>query len=346
MPIRLYERGLTTTGAMDESTTATLQVPRDRNISVLGLDVTCTIANGAMAASTLTPRQLFSIFDKISVNVNGSAGTLANIEGGCYYDHIKYMMDKEPRIIDNEVPIDRNSNVSIAASSSEVVRFMIPIFFRNDINNDLDMSCLLDASALSSLEVEYTTRSGWAPANTDLTLTGASSNVRLWLKEVYGTPDEIAAQNAANGYKSFYNVFYRQQRNLSLVSSSSMAQSFDLLTGYVHQGVSFHSFDASAVDWVNDIVDRVNLKQTGTTVGDVDHFLEDWEQSQFEDGTEVRAAPSKGMTMWDAGMKLGGLDARYLKQGDLKLFYNTGGTFASGDGLSALYRSLLPAETV
>lgn len=348
MMVRLYERTLNTgqqLGAFDESTTVTLTVPRDRNISIAGIGVAATLVNGdPMVAQSLTKRQFFSIFDSITVNVNGAAGSLAGIEGGPYYDMLKYLIGRDPGVKVNGANIDREGTINLGAGATITVNTMLPLYFRDNLNNELDVSSLLDARSLSSLDITFTTRAGWAPANANVTITGESSSSYLWLKEVYALPEELAARNKANGYGQYFNVFYRQQRNLPLVSSAGLAQSFDMLTGYIHQQISFSAFDSSAVDWVNEVVNRLQLKQQGTAIGDVEYFNELFTDSEREDSWVQSAGLANGMTMWDCATALGGLDARALKQGDLKLFYSTGAVFGAGDGLSILYKSLLPAS--
>jgi hypothetical protein len=346
--VRLYRRTLDTgqqLGAFDESTTVTLIVPRDRNISMAGIGVSATIANAAGTTQSLTKRQLYSIFDSLTVNVNGGPGNLAGIEGGPYYDMVKYLLGRDPGVKVGGVNIDREGTIDIPATSSKVVEFMVPIYFRNDVNNELDVSSLLDARSLSSLDITFSTASGWKAANTNLTITGASSRSYLYLEEVYALPQELMARNKLNGYGQFFNVFYRQQRNLALqVPATGLAQSFDMLTGYIHQQISFSAYDASAADWSNNVVDRMQLKQQGTAIGDVEYFNSLFTDSERHDALVQSAQLANGMTMWDTSTALGGLDARALKQGDLKLYYNTGTTAATGDGLSIIYKSLMPAS--
>lgn len=345
--VRLYERTLNTgqqLGAFAASTTVTLTIPRDRNISMAGIGVSATLANADMATVSLTKRQLYSIFDSISVNVNGGPGSLAGIEGGPYYDMVKYLLGRDPGMKVNGANIDREGTIDVPAMSSVVVEFMVPIFFRDSVNNLLDVSSLLDARSLSSLDITFTTRANFAPAST-VTITGAASSSYVFLQEVYALPEEIIARNKANGYGQFFNVFYRQQRNLPLVvPSAGLANSFDMLTGYIHQQISFSAFDTGSADWLNNIVDRIQLKQQGTAIGDVEYFNKLFTDSEREDSFTQSAGLANGMTLWDVATKLGGLDARALKQGDLKLFYNTGAGAAAGDGLTILYKSLLPAS--
>lgn len=345
--MRFYERTLKSgsqTGAFDESTTASLVIPRDRLISQMGLCVSATVVNAAMAVRTLTKRQLYSIFDKISLNVNGGAGSLAGIQGGEYYDHIKMQLGRDPTVFVDGVPVDRDDAISVGSAATVVITFEVPIFFRDQLGNDLDVSCLLDSRSMSSLDLEYTTRSGFLPAQADLTITGASSSTTLYLKEVYATNDELKALNAANGYPMFYNVFYREQRNLSLTSSTSFTQKFDMQVQYIHDQITFHPFDSSAADWVSAIVSEIYVKNTLGNVGDIDHLRVDMLHSQLEDSLSTSSSPSKGTTMWNCSVKTGGLDTRGLKSGDLTVAYSTGATFAAGDSLSILYKSKLPAQ--
>ncbi len=344
---RFYNRTLTTTESLDEGITDYHILPRDRYISMLSLDVTMAVSNSAGSSQTITRRQLWSIFDSITLKVNGAVGNI-NVEGGRYYDFLCSILGKLPYFSDNKTPISDHDSISIGASATEVIKFSIPFFFRADLKNEYDVSSLLDARSLSSLELEYTTRSGWLPANTNLTINGASSNTKVTLKEIYASAETLESVNKLNGFEGFYNVYYTQQRDLSLTSSSSMAASVDLNTGYIHQHIGLHSYDTSAADWVNDIIERFKIVHSGTEIGDVVYEDVEWECSQAEDKMDDARddAGHPGYTFVDFETKIGRLDARSaagVKQGDIKLYYNTGGTFASGDLLDVIYKSLLPA---
>ena len=340
------------TGGMDESITDSLEIPRDRLIDIVGLDVRLTLDNANVAAQTLTKRQLCSIFASLSININGGTGSYSGIDGGVYYDFLKHLLGHDPIVFDVNAPVDRDGTVSIAGSSTETVRFVLPFYFRDNLENENDVSSLLDSRALSALDLSYTTGAGWSPANTDVTIDGDNSTCNLYLKEVVGTQSELSAVNSLNGYPGFFNVFYRMQRDQALVTSAGLAQNIDMLTGFIHRQVGLATYDATACDWVNDIIDTISLKEIATGgANDIDHIVAlDFEASQSEDAWDQGSSVDAGFTVFNAASKvlegnqpIGGLDMRGKKNGDLKLYYDTGATFAAGDLADLIYKSLLPA---
>jgi hypothetical protein len=344
--MRFYNRSLTIVTPFDESVTATYSLPRDRYISMLSIDVTAKLANSASSAQTMTRRQLWSIFDNITLKVNGAVGNV-NVEGGRYYDFLVSLLGTTPYFNFDGTPLSNSDSITIPANSTKIVKYSIPFFFRTDVKNQYDVSSLLDARGLSSLELEYSTRSGWLPANTNVTITGAGSGVKVTLKEIYANHEVLNTINKLNGYDQFYNVYYTQQRDIALSSSSSLAANIDLNTGYIHQQIGLHSYSNSAGDWVNGIIDRYKIVHSGTEIGDVIYEEMDWEASQTDDRLEGKLTTGhNGFAMVDFETKVGRLDARSaagVKQGDIKFYYNTGSGFSSGDLLDIMYKSLLPA---
>lgn len=343
--MRFYERTKRTdAGDFNEGVNDVIPVPRDRRISELYFCPRITIDNGEAAINTLTRRQLYSIITNMTLQVNGQVGNI-NVEGSRYYDFVKTLTGREPLVIQDDVPLQETDDISIGASTSSVVEFFVPFYFKKNVMNPYDVSSLLDAFAMSSLEFNYTIGAGWLPAETDLTIDGDNSAATLMLKEMYIDVETLKTVNAAYGNESFYNVFYTQQQDRTLTTSAGLANDIDLMTGYIHQQMMFHTYDGSACDWVNDLITQLRVKQTGSQ-GDTEFIDLDWEHSQGEDKTtSCINAIANGATMFDCETKLGGLDARALKNGDLKLNYTTGATLQSGtDVLDVLYKSLLPVK--
>lgn len=339
---RSYEAA--TVSSFGESMTGSIELPRDRRISEIVLHLKAVIANDT-TSQTMTKRQLFSILDNITLKVNGAVGNI-NVEGARYYDFITALTGHEPLVIQDNVPIADGGTLSPTNSTNTTYEWFVPFYFRKNMKNPYDVSSLLDAFAMSSLRLEFTTRSGWAPANTHLTITEASSTARCYLKEIQVDDATLKALNAANGEgDTFYNVFYLQTQDKLITTSTGYANSIDLQTSYIYQQIMIHSYDNSGVDWINDIVSAMRIRQI-SPAGDVDFVDVRWEASQAEDAmwADCHVVP-KGATVWDCDSKLGGLDARAMKTGDLKLYYNTGSTVQSGsDAIDLLYKALVPVK--
>jgi hypothetical protein len=346
MVFRVIERSYeaSVVSSFGESMTGSIELPRDRRISEIVLQITALVANDT-TSQTMTKRQLFSILDNITLKVNGAVGNI-NVEGARYYDFITALTGHEPLVLQDDIPIADGGTLNPTNSTNTTYQFFVPFYFRKNMKNPYDVSGLLDAFAMSSLRLEFTTRAGWAPADANLTITEASSNARCYLKEVQVDDETLKALNAANGEgNTFYNVFYLQTQDKLISTSTGYANSIDLQTSYIYQQIMIHSYDNSAVEWANDIVDAIRIRQI-SPAGDVDFIDVRWEASQAEDAmwADCHVVP-KGATMWDCDSKLGGLDARAMKTGDLKLYYNSGATIQTGvDAIDLLYKALVPVR--
>jgi len=116
-----------------------------------------------------------------------------------------------------------------------------------------------------------------------------------------------------------------------------------LETGFLTQKIGIAGYDASATDWANDIISRYKIQISQSSLSDVSLAEVDFEDSQASDvQTSGIMKPGNGFTVWDAEVQGVGLNTMGLKKGDLKLYYNTGSTMASGDLLDVIYKSLLP----
>lgn len=349
---RLLKTGNQLVSSFGESMSGDIQIPRDRLISKASLWCNILLANSTTVMS-LTKRQLYSIFDSISLNVNGGAGPIAGIEGGVYYDFLKYHLGKDPAVFTGSASgwVDRGNTETITATTGTTnVMFEVPFYFRDQWTNKNDVSCLLDSRAASSLDFVFSTNSGWKAAQSTTTITEASSNVYLALDEVIATPAELQSLNKFHGYDQFYNTFLRQQKNQTLTTSTGFANSVDMLTGYIHRAIGIGAYDASAADWASAIISQYKIQEIATNgANDIDHVVDmDFEKTQVENSLDSNASVDSGFAVWDAAQEVlqgvGGLNMIGKKNGDLKFRYVTGGTLSSGnDGVSLLYRSIKPA---
>lgn len=330
------------TKTVDESTSQTLEVPRDARIQALTLCANIAVAN-ATTTLTMTKRQLASIFTKIELIENGSTGRVS-VDGARLYDMDYYMMGCEPVVWDVNANTTLGGTVSIAGSSTENVYIELPLLFRVNPKDDQDVAGLVNAYQMSSLDLSVTMGSAWRPASANLTITGGSSSMFVKVREVLGTDKEIMALANAKGFGNLWDVYYTSQQ-ATLTTSANMLNSVDLETQALHQQIGMHQYDLSATDWVNDIVDRFKFQVTDQT-GDVMLAEQTWEASVGDDLVTYGVPQAKdGFTIYDPEADVLGLNTFWMKKGDFRVYYNTGGTVSSGnDLLQFTYKSLRPSQ--
>ena len=300
--------------------TATIKLPRDRFIRDVLLYVTLKIKNGGSSDVAVTESQILSLLKRIRVVASGQVNYM-DVNGYRKFIMCMYDFNTKPYV---SIPS------TIPAGSSRTFEIELPLIFAANPVNEWDVLAVIPAHLTSSLYC-YIDMGDPADINSNLSL--ESGQVEVTVKEVYCSKDEHD--------KILKDLMVLKEVEVSKAIDTAYSDyqfKVDLDVGCIIQKLGIFAYDTNN-NLSDSVISAYQIKQDSP----LDVILEKitWKQSRAEDKRvyDMETLPT-GVTIWDAEFKLGGLDTRGLKSGDIKFKANTKTT-----GSVVLYhRELAPAR--
>ncbi|AEA46692.1 hypothetical protein [Archaeoglobus veneficus] len=300
---------------------ATIKLPRDRFIRDVLLYFTIKIANAGAADVAVTEDQILNLIKRIRVVAGGDV-TFLEVNG-----YRKFLMN----YLEFNTKPYVNIPSSIPAGGDATFEIELPLIFATNPVNEYDVSAVIPAHLTSSLNVYIDFGN---PADIDANLSLASGQVDVTIKEVY--------TNKAEHDKILNNL----QRVIELEVEKTVDEiksnytfKVDLDVGNLIQKIGIFTYDGTG-NLSNSIISAYKIRQNSPI--DVDLEKITWKQSRAEDKRAyVLESIPDGMTIWDAQYRMGVLDTRGLKSGDVTFNANT---LVSSGKVVLLHREIAPAQ--
>lgn len=294
-----------------QSTTQSLRLPRDRFIRQIMIhgQFTNTVAAGAISYG------FQKLFTKIRVVASGN-DQLVSVEGYRLWVMNKYM---------HGCPLDFDHPINGDSSTTKDVYFML--HFAMNEKNPFDASALLPAHLLSSLDLYIDFGAVATYIGTTPTTTGT---VYVTVTECYMDKNESDSLYGAN-LSGLLKRYESDQVYAISAAVSDYSQNIDVPVG--NRILKMGIFTETSSAYSDAVISKYRLKQMSPVDMEIHHSA--WKESQQEDlisyqlGTGKwttvvgKSAVEVGFTMYDPMQKSTFLDTRGMKQGDLKLQFNT-----------------------
>ncbi len=302
--MRYANKTLDDVTSLSAGATASVKLPRDRFVRDILPYFTLKIKNGGAGSVDVTESEIISLIQRIRVVVNGN-DTLVDVNG-----YRKFLMN----YYEFNTKSYTNIPTSIGAGATETFNFELPLIFAINPAVEWDINAVIPAHLTSSFYV-YFEIGDPADINADFTLE-SGSQVEVTVKELY-CDDSERRQVMAN-LRKIYEL--EVSKSIDAIYSS-YTYKVDLDVGHVIQKLGIFAYDSTPA-LSNSVISDFKIKQNSPI--DVDLEKIKWIQSIAEDKRmyDMESIPT-GLTIWDAEFKLGGLDTRGLKSGDVTFNANT-----------------------
>ncbi|MBO8180489.1 MAG: hypothetical protein H0Z19_08445 [Archaeoglobus sp.] len=305
--MRLGNKTLDTVESFSAGETVAIEIPRDRFIKEIDLFVTMNIKNGGSSAVSVTESQIISLLERLRVVVNGR-DTLIDVNA-----YRKFLMD----YFTFNTKTYTNIPTSIGAGETKTFEFEIPIIFAVDPVVEWDLNAVVPAHLTSSFYV-YVEMGDPADIDADLSFSG-TNQIETTVKELYVSSSE--EKQILSNLRKVYEIEVAKAIDATY---TSYTYKVDLDVGNIIQKIGIFAYDSGNA-LSNSVIEAFQIKQDSP----VDVILEKitWKQSRAEDKRmyDMESLPD-GITIYDAEFKMGGLDTRGLKSGDVKFKANTSAT--------------------
>lgn len=304
---RTLDQRITLTGGA--STTVTLQngLPRDRWIRAIMLHTQIVESNNSAGIAT----GLLNFHKAIRVVASGN-DTLKNVNGYRLWAVNKYEHGCQ-------LPFDTIGSLDTGLTKNAYFE----LHFALNPKNPFDVSALLPAHLLSTLDL-FIDLDALTTMGAGFTLTSGYTEVTV--TECYTAADE------ENSIKKNLVKLYEVENVYSSIPSavvSDYSQYIDLQTGVRIQKIGVFTQTSSA--YSNGVVSKYEIRQMSPVNTQLNHS--EWYASQAEDkifyGLTTNVATGyyegleTGFTIYDPEFKSGFLDTTGMKQGDIRIRFNT-----------------------
>ena len=294
-------------GANTSAATLSVDLPRSRwirRIRIIAEAVVGTVGTSPNAQAL--PRLLANIAVKADGNTN-----YFDVSGEDLY-----------QINQRDYSTSILKDATIAAQTTYRQEYILD--FALNRKNDFDMSCLLPAHLMNTLQLVLTSNTTLVAAgNADTVLT--SLTCYAVVEEVHMTTAE-AKEMYGDNYERLGKVFVTKKEAAISAANTNYTGEIDLQVGYIISDVLLRTSDTTTLSAVSteDLITSYKIEQTG----EKGNFI--WDEQRWRDA-KAQDIAQNGLTSLADTLgsidinflgKAGGLDARGMKQGDLKLKFN------------------------
>jgi len=294
-------------GANTAAQTLTLAIPRSRWIRRIRMIGEAVVATVGTSPNALTLPRLLA---NISLKADGNT-SIFDVSGEDLY-----------QINIRDYKTSTLSDGTISAQTTYRQEWVLDSAL--EPKNDQDFRALIPAFSFNTFDLVCNSNTTLVAAgNGDTVLT--SFTVYVVVEEVHMDSNEAASMYGSD-LKGLYKILINHKDAAIAVANSGYTGEIDVQPGYVISKLLLRTSDTTTLTAVSvdDLITSYKIDQTGLKgnfVWDEQRWRDSKKQDTMQHSMYLESA-MLGSIVYDAISSVGGLDARGMKQGDLKIKYN------------------------